>query len=346
MKISNNKTFIVAELSANHQQKFDIAVETIKAIKAAGADAVKLQTYTPDTLTIDCDNDYFKIKNGTIWGGKNFYELYKEAYTPWEWQPKLKKIAEDLGLIFFSTPFDFSAVDFLENMNVPIYKVASFEITDLPLIKYIAAKKKPLIISTGIAELSEIENAINICKECENNDIILLYCVSEYPAKPENINLNIIPFLKEQFKVSVGISDHSLGIEIPIAAVALGACVIEKHFILDKKLGGPDAEFSLDYKKFKEMVEKVRLIEKTLGKKEYKLTEAQRKNRKFGRSLFAVKDIKKGEKFTKENIKSIRPSDGLPPLYYYQILNKYAAIDIKYGTPLTKEMIINFEELI
>ena len=201
MKISNNKTFIVAELSANHQQKFDIAVETIKAIKAAGADAVKLQTYTPDTLTIDCDNDYFKIKNGTIWDGKNFYELYKEAYTPWEWQPKLKKIAEDLGLIFFSTLFDFSAVDFLENMNVPIYKVASFEITDLPLIKYIAAKKKPLIISTGIAELSEIENAINICKECENNDIILLYCVSEYPAKPENINLNIIPFLKEQFKV-------------------------------------------------------------------------------------------------------------------------------------------------
>ncbi|MEW6410570.1 MAG: pseudaminic acid synthase [Nitrospirota bacterium] len=343
----NHPVFIIAELSANHLQKFDLAVDTIKAIKESGADAVKLQTYTPDTITIDCDNEYFRIKQGTIWDGKTFYQLYQEAYTPWEWQPKLKEIAEGLGLFCFSSPFDKTAVDFLEGMNVPAYKVASFEITDIPLIEYIASKGKPVIISTGIATLSDIEEAVNACKRMENEQIALLKCISAYPAPLEEVNLRTIPNLKGAFKTVVGLSDHTLGIFVPIAAVALGARIIEKHFILDRKLGGPDSAFSLEPEEFKEMVKAVKEVEKALGPacannagKEinYELSEKVKKSREFSRSLFVIKDVKAGELFTEENVKSIRPGNGLHPKYLKDILNKRAVCDIKKGTPMNWEL--------
>jgi len=335
----NSPVFIVAELSANHNQSFDIAVKTIKAMKEAGADAVKFQTYTPDTMTIDCDNKYFKINQGTIWDGKTFYELYKEAYTPWEWQPELKKIAEKLGLICFSTPFDKTSVDFLEKMDVSCYKIASFEITDIPLIEYVASKGKPVIISTGIAILGDIKEAINACKNMGNNDIILLKCTSSYPTPYEEINLKTIPDMAKRFKCLVGLSDHTLGISVPIASVAMGARIIEKHFILDRKLGGPDATFSLEPEEFKQMVKSVREVEKALGEVSYRLTEKMKKSRESSRSLFAVKDIKKGEVLTKDNIKSIRPGYGLHPKYLNKILDKKAKISIKKGTPLSFKLI-------
>ena len=334
-----SKVFIVAELSCNHLQNFDLAVKTIKAMKEAGADAVKLQTYTPDTMTIDCDNEYFRIKHGTIWDGETLYELYKKAYTPWEWQPKLKKIAEELGLIFFSTPFDKTAVDFLEAMDVPAYKVASFEITDIPLIEYIASKGKPVIISTGIATLEDIKEAVDACKRAGNDKIILLKCTSEYPAPLEDVNLKTIPDMMKRFNTIVGLSDHTLGISVPVGAVALGAKVIEKHFILDRNLGGPDAKFSLEPDEFKQMVTAVRSVEKALGKVSYELNEKLKKSRLFSRSLFAVKDIKAGEIFTEENVKSIRPGYGLPPKYLKGIIGKRAKCDIKRGTPLSWDLI-------
>ena len=334
-----SNVFIVAELSCNHLQNFDLAVKTIKAMKEAGADAVKLQTYTPDTMTIDCDNEYFRIKHGTIWDGETLYELYKKAYTPWEWQPKLKKIAEELGLIFFSTPFDKTAVDFLEDMNVPAYKVASFEITDIPLIEYIASKGKPVIISTGIATLEDIKEAVDACKRAGNDKIILLKCTSEYPAPLEDVNLKTIPDMMKRFNTIVGLSDHTLGISVPVGAVALGAKVIEKHFILDRNLGGPDAKFSLEPDEFKQMVTAVRSVEKALGKVSYELNEKLKKSRLFSRSLFAVKDIKAGEIFTEENVKSIRPGYGLPPKYLKEIIGKRAKCDIKRGTPLSWDLI-------
>lgn len=329
--------FIVAELSANHLQKFDNAVKLIKAAKEAGADAIKLQTYTPDTITIDCDNEYFQIKQGTIWDGKTLYQLYKEAYTPWEWQPKLKEIAEDLGLIFFSTPYDKTAVDFLEKMNVPCYKIASFEITDIPLIKYVASKREPMIISTGVATLSDIEEIVNACKKLGNNQIALLKCTSVYPTPLEEVNLRTIPNLAETFKTVVGLSDHTLGISVPIASIALGASIVEKHFTLDRSLGGLDAAFSLEPKEFKEMVKAVREVEKALGEVSYELTEKMKKSREHSRSLFVVKDIKGGEIFTEENVRSIRPGYGLPPKYLKDILGKRAMQDIKKGTPLGVE---------
>jgi len=331
--------FIIAELSANHLQKFDNAVKLIKAAKEAGVDAVKLQTYTPDTITIDCDNEYFRIKQGTLWDGKILYQLYKEAYTPWEWQPKLKEIAEREGLIFFSSVFDKSAVDFLEKIGVPAYKIASFEITDIPLIEYVASKGKPVIISTGIATLSDIEEAVNACKRMGNNQIALLKCTSAYPAPLEEINLRTIPNLAETFKTVVGLSDHTLGISVPIASVALGASIIEKHLTLDRKLGGPDAAFSLEPSEFKAMVKSIREVEKALGEVSYELTEKMRKSREFSRSLFVVKDIKAGEIFTEENVKSIRPGYGLPPKYLKDILEKQAAQYIKKGTPLSWDLI-------
>jgi len=340
VKIANKKigknypVFIVAELSANHLQKFDNAVKLIKAAKEAGADAVKLQTYTPDTMTIDCDNEYFQIKQGTIWDGKILYQLYKEAYTPWEWQPKLKKIAEEMGLILFSTPFDKTAVDFLEKINVPCYKIASFEITDIPLIEYVASKGKPIIISTGIATLSNIEKAINICKRMGNEQIALLKCTSAYPTPLEEVNLRTIPNLAETFKTVVGLSDHTLGISVPIASVALGACIIEKHFTLDRSLGGPDAAFSLEPDEFKVMVKSVREVEKALGEISYELTEKMKKSREHSRSLFVVKDMKAGEIFTEENIHSIRPGYGLSPKHLKNLLGRQAVKDIKKGTPL------------
>ncbi len=335
----NHPVFIIAELSANHRQKYELAVETIKAMKESGADAVKLQTYTPDTITIDSDNDYFQIKQGTLWDGKTLYQLYQEAYTPWEWQPKLKKIAEDLGLICFSSPFDKTAVDFLEKMDVPAYKVASFEITDIPLIEYIASKGKPVIISTGIAELSDIAMAVDACKRMGNEQIALLKCTSAYPAPLEDVNLKTIPDLAETFKTVVGLSDHTLGISVPVAAVALNARIIEKHFILDRKLGGPDSAFSLGPEEFKAMVTAVREVEKALGKVSYELTEKTKKSREFSRSLFVVNDIKAGEVFTEDNVRSIRPGFGLHPRHLKDILGKRSTKDIGRGTPLSWDMV-------
>ena len=329
-----NPIFIIAELSANHNQNFDIAVKTIKAMKEAGADAVKLQTYTPDTMTIDCDNEYFQIKGGTLWDGKTLYHLYQEAYTPWEWQPKLKKIAEDLGIICFSSAFDKSAVDFLEKMNVPAYKVASFEITDIPLIEYIASKGKPVIMSTGIATLSDIEEAVNACKRMGNNQIILLKCTSAYPAPIEEANLLTIHNLKETFGVEVGLSDHTLGSSVAIASVALGAKIIEKHFILDRNIGGPDSAFSMEPDEFKNMVTAIRDVEKALGKVTYKLTPKVEKSKVFARSLFIVKDVKEGDEITEDNVRSIRPGYGLHSKYVKDILGKKFRKGFKKGTPL------------
>jgi len=329
--------FIVAELSANHNQNFDLAVKTIKAMKEAGADAVKFQTYTPDTITIDCDNEYFQIKEG-LWKGKTLYELYQEAYTPWEWQPKLKKIAEDLGLICFSSAFDKAAVDFLENMNVPAYKVASFEITDIPLIEYIASKGKPVIISTGIATLADIEEAVNACKRMDNEQIALLKCTSAYPAPIEDANLFTIPNMKETFGTIVGLSDHTLGSSVTIASVALGAKIIEKHFILNRNLGGPDAAFSMEPEEFKQMAKSIREVEKALGIVTYELTEKQKKSRAFSRSLFVVKDIKKGEMFTEENVRSIRPGYGLEPKYIDLVIGKRAKKDLVRGVPVSLDI--------
>lgn len=332
--LKSNKVFIIAELSANHNQNFDLAVKTIKAMKEAGADAVKLQTYTPNTITIDCDNEYFQIKEG-LWKGKTLYQLYQEAYTPWEWQPKLKKIAEDLGLICFSSAFDKTSVDFLEKMNVPNYKVASFEITDIPLIEYIASKGKPVIISTGISTLSDIEEAVNACKRMGNDQIALLKCTSAYPAPIEDANLLTIPNMKETFGTVVGLSDHTLGSSVAVASVALGAMIIEKHFILDRNFGGPDAAFSMEPEEFKQMVKSIREVEKALGKITYDLTEKQKKSRELSRSLFVVKDIKKGEVFTEDNVRSIRPGYGLHPKYYYEVLGKRVKYNIPKGTPLS-----------
>jgi pseudaminic acid synthase len=331
--------FIIAELSANHLQDFDLAVRTIKAMKESGADAVKLQTYTPDTITIDCENEYFQIKQGTLWDGKTLYQLYQEAYTPWEWQPELKKLAEDLGLICFSSPFDKTAVDFLEKMNVPAYKVASFEITDIALIEYIASKGKPIIISTGIATLADIEEAINACKRMGNNQIALLKCTSEYPTPLEDVNLKTIPDMVERFGTVVGLSDHTLGISVPIAAVALGSKILEKHFILDRKLGGPDSAFSLEPEEFRAMAKSVRESEKALGDVSYELTEKIKQSREFSRSLFVVEDMDAGEIFTEINIKSIRPGFGLPPKHLGEILGKKANEDIKRGTPLNWSLV-------
>mgnify|MGYP005845451569 CR=1 FL=1 len=335
----SNKVFIIAELSANHNQQFDIAVESIRAIKDCGADAVKLQTYTPDTLTIESDKEYFKIQQGTIWDGTTLYKLYQKAYTPWEWQPKLKKIAEEIGLVCFSSPFDKSAVDFLEKMNVPAYKIASFEIVDIPLIEYAASKGKPIIISTGIATEEEIQDAINACHRSGNQNIALLKCTSEYPAKIEDAYLNSIPYLQKKFNTIVGLSDHTTGTTVPIAAVALGARIIEKHFILDKKIGGPDSKFSLEPDQFKKMVDDIRSVESALGAHGFYQSGKTLQSRTFARSLFAVDDIKKGELLTENNIRSIRPSNGLAPKYYNDILGKKAKVNIEKGTPLSWDLI-------
>lgn len=331
--------FIIAELSANHGHDINIAKETIKAAKECGADAIKLQTYTADTITIDCDNKYFQINQGTLWDGTTLYKLYQEAYTPWEWQKELKEYAESVGLVCFSSPFDKSAVDFLEDLDVPAYKVASFEINDIPLIEYIASKGKPIIMSTGIAILDDIELAVETCKKAGNDNIILLKCTSQYPAKLEDANLNTMVDLKERFGVTVGLSDHTMDIEVPITAVALGAKVIEKHFILDRSIGGPDADFSLDKKEFKAMVDSVRKTEKAMGIVNYDLDEKKMKSREFSRSLFIVNDVKKGDIITKENVRSIRPGYGLHTKYYDEVLGKRFNDDLKKGTPLSFDVI-------
>jgi pseudaminic acid synthase len=331
----NHPVFIIAELSANHNQNYETALKTIKAAKKAGADAIKLQTYTPDTITIDCDNKHFQIKGGTLWDGNTLYELYKKTYTPWEWQPKLKKNAEDLGLICFSSPFDKTAVDFLEKIKVPAYKIASYEIVDIPLIEYAASKGKPMIISTGIATLVDIKAAVKACKHVGNNQIALLKCSSIYPTPLKEINLKTISDLKKKFKTIIGLSDHTLTDSIAIASVVLGAKIIEKHFILKRNLGGPDAPFSMEVEEFKRMVQSIRQVEKALGEVSYKLTEKIKTARKYSRSLFVVKNSKKGEIFTEKNLRSIRPGDGLHPKYLKDILGKKAKVDIKKGTPLS-----------
>lgn len=326
--------YIIAEMSANHNQDFASAVRILHAAKAAGADAVKLQTYTPDTLTIDCHNDYFRIGKGTIWEGKNLYALYGEAYTPWEWQPKLKVMADELGLDLFSTPFDFTAVDFLEDMGAPAYKIASFEIVDIPLVRYIAQKGKPIIMSTGMATLAEIEEAVTAIRATGNEQIALLKCTSAYPALPEEMNLRTIPHLAEAFGVVTGLSDHTLGIAAPVAAVALGACIVEKHFTLSREEPGPDSAFSLEPPEFKAMVEAIRVAEKAVGRVSYGVTERERASRVFRRSLFVVKDMQAGEVFTAENVRSIRPGHGLHTRYLSQIIGRRASQDIARGTPL------------
>jgi pseudaminic acid synthase len=336
--IGKEKVFIIAELSANHNGSFDIAKETIKAAKEAGANAIKLQTYTPDTITIDCKKNDFIIK-GTIWDGKTLYELYKEAYTPWEWHKDLFRIARDEGLICFSSPFNKTAIDLLEELNAPAYKIASFEVTDIPLIGYAASKGKPMIISTGIATEQDIQLAVDTCRKAGNDDIILLKTTSQYPSKIEDANMSMIPDMVERFNVIVGLSDHTLGIVAPIVATAMGAKVIEKHFILDKSIGGPDASFSLEKEEFLEMVKAVRKAEKAIGKVDYSLTDKMRNSRQFARSLYVVKDIKEGEIITEGNVKSIRPGFGMHPKYLMKILGKKATINIERGTPLRKEFI-------
>lgn len=332
-------TYVVAELSANHNQSYDQAVELIRAAKEAGADAVKVQTYTPDTITIKSDAEPFKIKGGTLWDGRTLYDLYGEAYTPWEWQPELKQVATELGLDFFSTAFDHTAVDFLENeLNVPVHKVASFEIVDIPLIEKMARTGKPLIISTGMATMEEIQEAVNAAKAAGAKDIVLLKCTSGYPALPEEMNLRTIPHLAETFGVPIGLSDHTLGIAVPVAAVALGACMVEKHFTLSRATPGPDSAFSLEPQEFKSMVEAVRMAEKALGQVHYGPSANEEKSKVFRRSLFVVKAMKAGDVFTEANLRSIRPGNGLSPKHLKELLGKKAARDISAGTPMGWEL--------
>ena len=337
--INNDKVFIVAELSANHNGLIDTAINTIIAAAKSGADAVKLQTYTPDSMTINSKKNDFIINNGSIWDGENFYELYKKAYTPWEWHEKLFEVAREEGLICFSTPFDKSAVDFLEELHNPIYKVASFEITDIPLIDYIASKDKPMILSTGIAEKSDIELALRTIRIRNSNKIVLLKCTSSYPAPIDEANLLTLTDYTKSFGVIPGISDHTLGITAPVVATALGAKVIEKHFILDKSIGGPDSTFSLDQNEFSQMVKNVRDAEKSLGKIEYNLTEKQKKGKDFSRSLYIVKNVKKGEIITNENIRSIRPGFGMHPKMLNKILGRKFKYDMNSGDRLLSSSI-------
>lgn len=338
--MSGESVFVIAELSANHGQNINIAIETIKAAKRAGADAIKIQTYTADTLTLDCNNEYFtNILKGSLWEGRTLYNLYQEAYTPWEWHEELFRVAKGEGLVCFSSPFDKTAVDFLESLNNPIYKIASFEIQDIPLIEHVAKKGRPIIMSTGVAELEDIELAIDTCRKVGNNDITILKCTSSYPAPINEANLLTIPDMKQRFGVEVGLSDHTMGIIAPVVAVSLGAKVIEKHFILDKSIGGPDASFSLDEQEFTEMVKAVRQAEKALGQVSYDLTEKSKTNRKFARSLFVVKDIKTGEIFTEDNVRSIRPGYGLHPKYLKDVIGKVAERDFEKGEPLTSEIL-------
>lgn len=332
-----DKVFIIAELSANHGHSIGIAKESIRVAKECGADAVKIQTYTADTLTLNCDNKYFQIDTGTIWDGTTLYKLYQKAYTPWEWHKELFDYAKEIGIEIFSTPFDKTAVDLLEELNTPIYKIASFEINDIPLIEYAASKGKPIIISTGVGTEEEIREAVEACKRMGNNDITLLQCTSQYPAKLEDANLVMIRDLAERFGVKSGLSDHTMGSLVATTAVAMGATVVEKHFIVDRNIGGPDSSFSMTPDEFKEMVENIRNVEKVIGNISYEVTEKKKKSFKFKRSLFISKDIKKGEILTEKNIKSVRPSDGISPKYYNEVLGKKASRDLKFGEPLKFE---------
>ena len=332
--------YLIAELSANHNQKFEQAVRIIHAAKDAGADAVKLQTYTADTITLRSDKEYFRIAGGTLWDGRILHDLYQEAFTPWEWQPKLKEIADQLGMHLFSSAFDDSAVDFLEQMNVPAHKVASPELVDIGLIQKMARTGKPLIISTGMASEEEISEAVDAARSAGATQIALLKCTSAYPAPPEEANLLTIPEMARRFGCPVGLSDHTMGIEVPIAAVALGACIIEKHLCLRRADGGPDGAFSLEPQEFKAMVAMVRTAEKALGAVSFSSGEREAASRKFRRSLFVVEDVKEGELFTAQNVRSIRPADGMHPRHLSEVLGKRAACDVERGTPLSWTLVV------
>lgn len=336
----DSSTFIIAELSANHGGSLAIALETVRAAKRAGADAIKLQTYRPETITLCSDKEDFVVAGDTIWDGRTLYDLYQEAHTPWEWHTDIFECAKEEGLVCFSSPFDKSAVDFLETLNVPAYKIASFEITDIPLIKYVASKGKPVILSTGIATLEDIELALRTCREAGATEIALLKCTSSYPAPIEEANLRMIQEFERRFNVVPGLSDHTLGATVPLLSVAMGAKIIEKHFILDKSLGGPDASFSLEEEKFKEMVDAVRLAEKALGQVSFELTEKQKKGRSFSRSLYVSKDIKEGEYFTEENVRSVRPGFGAHPKHLNEIIGKKASADLQAGSRFSLDLVV------
>jgi pseudaminic acid synthase len=336
---AGHKVYVIAELSANHHQDFSKAVRIIEEAKRAGADAVKLQTYTADTITIRSDKEYFRVGGGTLWEGRNLHELYGEAYTPWEWQPRLKQAAEDLGLDLFSSPFDTTAVDFLEKMNVPAHKVASFEIVDIPLIQKIARTGKPMIISTGMATVEEIEEALTAAREAGAGQIALLKCTSAYPAAVEEMNLRTIPELSRRFDVPVGLSDHTMGVEVPVAAVALGACIIEKHLTLSRSEPGPDSAFSLEPHEFKAIVDAVRTTEKALGGIQFGCSPKEASSRAFRRSLFVVQDVKRGDLFTAENVRSIRPGNGLHTRHLPEVLGRHASQDVERGTPLSWDLV-------
>lgn len=336
----NNPVFIIAELSANHNGNIETAIETIRAAKRAGANCIKFQTYTADTITIDSRKDDFIIK-GTIWEGKNLYDLYKEAYTPWEWHKELFKVAEEEGLTCFSSPFDFTSVDLLESLNVPAYKIASFEITDIPLIEYVASKGKPVIISTGIATEADIELALDACHKMGNHDIALLKCTSSYPAPIEEANMIMVKDLSEKYNVISGLSDHTMGSTVPLVATCFGAKIIEKHFILDRTIGGHDASFSMNEEEFTSMVKAVREAESAIGEVNYKLTEKQSKGKDFSRSLYIVKDMNEGEIISHENVRSIRPGFGLHPKHLKDILGKTVNQSIEKGTRMSLNFVDN-----
>ena len=336
---SESRTYIIAEMSANHNMNYERAVEILHAAKDSGADAIKIQTYTADTITLDCDDSYFQISQGTLWDGMTLHKLYEKAYTPWEWQAKLQKVANDIGLDFFSSPFDFSSVVFLEKMNVPAYKIASFEITDIPLIRKVARIGKPVIISTGIATLADIELAMKTCKEEGNDNIVLLKCCSAYPTPYEDINLRTMVNLRETFNCIVGLSDHTKGDTVAVASVAMGAKVVEKHLTLSRADGGVDSAFSMEPEEFKKMVESIRIVEKAMGQVTYELTEKQKGEREHARSLFIAKDMKAGDILDENNIRSVRPGYGLHTKYYDELLGKKIKRDVKLGTPLSWDLI-------
>lgn len=328
----NDKVFVIAELSANHNNDIDTALKTIEAAAESGADAIKVQTYTADSLALDVDNEFFGPKKEGLWKGVRPYDLYKEASLPYEWHPILQKKAKEVGLVFFSSPFDIEGVDFLETLNVPLYKIASFEITDIPLISYAASKQKPMIISTGVAELEDIELAIKACYEVGNKDITLLKCTSQYPAKISDANLATMVDMQKRFNLNIGLSDHTMGYIVPVTAVSLGAKVVEKHFILDRGIGGADSSFSMEPEEFKLMVDNIRLVESALGEVTYSKTDSDKYKR---RSLFAIEDIKTGDTFTSANVRSLRPGVGLHPKYYKSLLGSFATREFKKGDPLS-----------
>ena len=337
----DNPAYVIAEISANHNQSYDNAARLVEAVVASGADAIKLQTYTADTLTLDVDNPLYRIGDDTLWGGETLHSLYEKAYTPWEWQPRLMKVANDLGADLFSSPFDFTATDFLDDMGVPAFKVASFESNDTVLVEYIASKGKPVLMSTGMASLAQVDAAVGAARSGSgsSSDLLLFKCVSAYPAPASSINLNTIPHMREAFGVPVGFSDHTLGIAVAPAAVALGACAIEKHVTLSRAAGGPDAEFSVEPAEFKEMVQQIRTVEEAVGEVHYGPTDSERPSLAFRRSLIVAEDMEKGSTFTAENVRSLRPGYGLPPEFIGDVIGRAAAENVERGTPLTWDLV-------